>query len=163
MNAIFKRVSVRKFQDKKIEEEKIELLMKAAMAAPSAHNQQPWEYYVVTDENVITQLSECGKYASFAKEAPLVIVPCMIKDTVAPEFARVDVAASVENILLEATELELGGTWCGVEPHEDLIQAVRDVLSIRDTLIPFCLIVVGYPSEQKEQENRYNSNKIHRI
>ena len=163
MNAIFKRVSVRKFQDKKIEEEKIELLMKAAMAAPSAHNQQPWEYYVVTDENTIQQLSKCGKYAGFAAEAPLVIVPCMVKETVAPEFARVDVAASVENILLEATELGLGATWCGVEPHEDLMDAIRNVLSIPDTLIPFCLIVAGYPGEEKQQQNRYEESKIHRI
>ena len=57
MNSIFHRVSIRKFQDKPVEPEKIETLLRAAMAAPSARNQQPWEFYVVTNKDLIQKLS----------------------------------------------------------------------------------------------------------
>ena len=56
MSAIFHRVSIRKYQDKPIEENKIEQMLRAAMAAPSACNQQPWEYYVVTNKEKIQEL-----------------------------------------------------------------------------------------------------------
>ena len=63
MNAIFKRVSIRKFEDRPVEQEKITTLLRAAMAAPSACNQQPWEYYVVTDKEKILALSTASPYA----------------------------------------------------------------------------------------------------
>ena len=76
MNSIFHRISVRKYQDKPVEEEKMEMILKAAMAAPSARNQQPWEFYVVTDKAVIKELSMASPYATCAKDAPVVFVPC---------------------------------------------------------------------------------------
>ena len=68
MNEIFTRVSIRKFEDRHV--------LRAAMQAPSAGNQQPWEFYVVTDKERIKALSEISPYAACAKEAPAVIVPC---------------------------------------------------------------------------------------
>ena len=79
MNAIFKRVSIRKFEDRPVEQEKIITMLRAAMAAPSACNQQPWEYYVVTDKEKILTLSTASPYAMCAKNAPLVFVPCSRK------------------------------------------------------------------------------------
>lgn len=58
MNAIFHRVSIRKYKEQEVEQEKIERMLRAAMAAPSACNQQPWEYYVVTNKNKIEALSK---------------------------------------------------------------------------------------------------------
>ena len=75
MNEIFKRISVRKFEDRPVEQEKIEQILKAAMAAPSAGNQQPWEYYVVRDRETILALSKCSPYSGCAANAPAVIVP----------------------------------------------------------------------------------------
>ena len=67
MNSIFHRISVRKYQNRDVEQEKIELMLKAAMAAPSACNQQPWEFYVVKDKAVIERLSEASPYAGRMK------------------------------------------------------------------------------------------------
>ena len=69
MDSIFHRVSIRKYEAKEVEQEKIERMLKAAMAAPSACNQQPWEFYVVTDKKVIAQLSEASPYAHPAEAA----------------------------------------------------------------------------------------------
>ena len=64
MNTIFTRVSIRKFQDRPVEPEKLEKLLRAAMAAPSAKNHQPWEFYVVKNRDIIERLSEVGSLPS---------------------------------------------------------------------------------------------------
>mgnify|MGYP002703897012 CR=1 FL=1 len=102
MKEIFHRTSIRKYEKKKVEGDKIELLLRAAMAAPSAGNQQPWEFYVVTDRDKLKALSECSPYAGMLKEAPLGIVVCCQKDCRLPDYAQIDCSAAVENLLLEA-------------------------------------------------------------
>jgi nitroreductase len=164
MNSIFHRVSIRKYQEKPVEEEKIELLLKAGMQAPSACNQQPWEFYVVTDKETIQKLSGSTPYAGAAKGAPLVIVPCDRKNgLMAPSLADVDLAICTENILLEADELGLGAVMMAVAPDKERMDAVRRICDIPSRLDPFCLIPVGYPAEGHPQQNRYDTSRIHRI
>lgn len=164
MNAIFKRTSIRKYEEKAVESEKIELLLKAAMAAPSACNQQPWEFYVVRNKEVIEKLSHTSPYTGLCKGAPLVLVPCYRNEGLRCEsFKEIDLSASVENILLEATELGLGAVWMGVAPIEKLITSVKETLEVSDGLSPFCLIAVGYPAEERTQQDRYDVNRVHYV
>lgn len=163
MNSIFHRISVRKYKDTSVEQEKIELMLKAAMAAPSACNQQPWEFYVVTDKNVIGQLAESSPYAKCAKGAPLVFVPCFRSEGIAPEYFNIDMSAAVENLLLEADDLGLGAVWMGISPDETRMKAVRNVLNIPEHLHAFALVPCGYPAEEREQENRYDESRVHYI
>ena len=164
MNSIFHRISIRKYQEKPVEEEKIELLLKAGMQAPSACNQQPWEFYVVTDKETIQKLSGSTPYAGAAKGAPLVMVPCVRKNgLMAPSLGDVDLAICTENILLEADELGLGAVMMAVAPDAERMEAVRRICDIPSRLDPFCLIPVGYPAEGHPQQNRYDTSRIHRI
>ncbi len=164
MNSIFHRVSIRKYQEKPVEEEKIELLLKAGMQAPSACNQQPWEFYVVTDKETIQKLSGSTPYAGAAKGAPLVMVPCVRKNgLMAPSLGDVDLAICTENILLEADELGLGAVMMAVAPDAERMEAVRRICDIPSRLDPFCLIPVGYPAEGHPQQDRYDTSRIHRI
>ena len=163
MNSIFHRISVRKYKDTPVEQEKIEQMLKAAMAAPSACNQQPWEFYVVTDKNVIGQLSESSPYAKCAKGAPLVFVPCYRSEGIAPEYFNIDMSAAVENLMLEADDLGLGAVWMGISPDETRMNAVRNVLNIPEHLHAFALVPCGYPAEEREQENRYDESRVHYI
>ena len=163
MNSIFHRVSIRKYQEKKIEQEKVEQLLRAAMAAPSACNQQPWEFYVVTDKNVIEKLSKTSPYAGCAKDAPLVFVPCYRKDGIAPDYFEIDLSAAVENLLLQADALSLGAVWMGIAPDAGRMNAVREVLDIPQTLEPFALVPCGYPAETRPQENRYDESRVHYV
>ena len=105
MNSIFHRVSIRKFQDKPVEHEKIETLLRAAMAAPSARNQQPWEFYVVTNKDLIQKLSTVSPYAGCAKDAPVLIVSAYREDVICPAYAQIDLSIANENIWLEADAL----------------------------------------------------------
>lgn len=160
MNSIFKRVSVRQFQDREVEKDKIELLLKAAMASPSAKNQQPWRFVVVTDKDKIKELSTCSIYSKFGENAPLIIVVLYDDSNLkAPEFVEIDCAICTENILLEAAELGLGGTMIGVCPDEERMNNVRRVLDL-DNLVPFTYIPIGYPINDKEQEDRYDEEKV---
>jgi nitroreductase len=161
MNAIFSRTSIRKFQKREVENEKIELLLKAAMAAPSAGNQQPWEFYVIKNKDLLEELAKCSPYAGCAKEAPIAIVNCYRKNVWVPEYAEIDLSASTENILLEAVELGLGAVWLGVAPLKDRMQQVKEILEIPDDLQPFAIIPFGYPVNEMKQQDRYDQNRVH--
>lgn len=164
MDSIFHRISTRHYLPTPVEEEKVTKLMKAAMAAPSACNQQPWEFYLVTKPEKIAELGTVTPYALPAGRAPLVIVPCYRNEGLrAPSYAQIDLSACVENILLEADSLGLGTCWMGIAPQEDRMAAVKEMLSIPDTLSVFCLISVGYPEKMRLQEDRYEEDRIHRI
>ena len=165
MNAIFHRVSIRKFDTILVEQEKIDKILRAAMAAPSACNQQPWEYYVVTDKDTISALSKTSPYAGCAANAPVVFVACArkVKGIIAPEYINIDMSASVENLLLEIDTQELGAVWMGIAPDVQRMEAVKSVLGLPDDLYAFALIPCGYPGEWRKQEDRFEEERVHYI
>lgn len=163
MNSIFHRTSIRKYQDRGIEQEKIVRMLRAAMAAPSACNQQPWEYYVVTDRQMIEQLSQSSPYAGCAKAAPVVFVACYRVECTVPEFAQIDLSASVENLLLQADAEGLGAVWMGVAPRKERMEDVAKLLGLPERLKVFAMIACGYPAEEKKQQDRYEESRVHYI
>ena len=164
MNAIFTRVSIRKFEDKEVPNGLIVKILRAAMAAPSAVNQQPWEFYVTTDKEIIGKLSCVTPYATPAKNAPVVIVPCYRTDNLSvPSMAEIDMALATENILLEAEELGLGAVMLGIAPFEDRMKAVGEILKLPKNFRAFTIIPVGWPVNKHAQEDRYEPSKIHVI
>lgn len=163
MKEIFHRTSIRKYKDKPVEEEKIEMMLKAAMAAPSAKNQQPWEFYVVTNKEKLVELSGTSPYAGFVKDAPLVFVACYRTYCDILQYAQIDMSASVENILLEADSLGLGAVWIGIAPIVERMEAVRKVLEIPESLQAFAMISCGYPQKVENQKDRFEKERIHYI
>lgn len=165
MNEIFRRISVREYESRDVEPEKIEQLLRAAMAAPSAGNQQPWEFYVVREPEVIRKLSGCSRYSGCAAGAPVVIVPCLRKKKLHfPELDMVDLSIATEHILLEITSLGLGGVWLAVAPFEDRMKIVEDALQMDTELLrPFALVPVGYPAQDRPQQDRFDERRIHYI
>lgn len=161
MSGIFHRVSIRKYLDKPVEQEKIVTMLRAAMAAPSACNQQPWEYYVVTDKEKIQSLSQTSPYATPVKDAPLVFVACYQDDVIIPHYAQIDMSTSVENLLLQADELGLGAVWIGIAPIVERMENVAKVIELPEHLSAFALISCGYPGEKKSQQNCYEESRVH--
>ena len=161
MNEIFKRRSIRKYQSKEVEEEKIVKILKAAFAAPSARNEQPWEFYVIQDKKMIEELSQISEYCAFAKDAPLIIIPCFKINEERYEFNLIDLSAATENILLEVTALGLGACWCAVSPRNDRVEAVEKIINIKEGLRAFALIPIGYPAEDKEGHDIFDKDRIH--
>lgn len=150
-DAIFTRVSIREFTNEAVSDEQVERLMEAAMAAPSAGNQQPWEFVLTRDPQVKEALAACSPYAHPAGKCDLVIVPCVSGGEKRFEgCVPLDMSACAENILLEAQSLGLGAVWLGIYPEQDRIDAVTEVIGGEEGCIPFALIAVGHPKEMLE-------------
>ena len=164
MNAIFTRTSTRNFQDKPVDQKYIVKLIRAAMSAPSACNQQPWEFYVTTDKNTLARLAESTPYARPIGNAPTAIIPCYYASGLpVPEMALIDMAICTENILLEAEELGLGAVMIGIAPFTERMNAVAEIIGLPDTLKAFTVIPIGYPIKKREPEDRYEPSRIHTI
>lgn len=163
LSSIFKRRSIRKFKDQPVENEKLTLLLQAGMAAPSAMNNQPWEFIVVTDPDQLKKIREgffFGKY-----NAPAAIVVCMNskkqKRASVERFWVQDCSAAVENILIAAVSLGLGTVWLGVYPITKMSRIVSDIFSLPDHVAPLAVIYVGYPDEIKEPRTQYDEGRVH--
>lgn len=160
MNNIFNRTSIRHYLDKPIESEKMTLLLKAAMQAPSANNQQPWAFIIVDDRDLLDELSTISRGAWMLKDVKQAIVVVMTPTDKSPSMRVQDCAAATQNILLEATSLDLGACWIGVYSKEDRMKSVAKLLNIQGA-DPFAIIALGYPKEQKTQTSRFDPTRVH--
>ncbi len=164
MDAIFERSSIRRFDDREVEEEKIEKILRAGMAAPSGGNQQPWEFVVVRDKETINRLSKSSPYAGSAANATVVIVPCFrTKGLLYPELTDMDMSACVENMLVEITAQNLGGVWLSIAPYKERMRNADEILGIGSDIRSFALIPVGYPANSNGHKDRYDEGRIRYI
>ncbi len=160
MNAIFTRTSIRQFENKEVEQEKVEKLLRAAMQAPTAGNQQPWVFYVVKDKDVLEKLSKSSPYAGCAKNAPMAIVVGYKNDVFFPELCEVDCAIACENIWLEADELGLGTVMLAYAPFEDRMKPAEEALNMPEGVHAFAVLPIGYPVKKAAQQDRYDESKV---
>lgn len=162
MNAILNRKSIRKYKDIKIRDEIIEDLLRAAMAAPSAGNEQPWEFIVLRDKEIMKRITEFHPYSTMLLNTDTAIVVCgdVEKERFKGYWVQ-DCSAATENILLAAEEKGLGAVWLGIYPMEERITPLKELLNLPESVIPLSIIPVGYPDEQKKAEDRFNRERIH--
>ncbi len=166
MNAIFTRRSVRNFLEKDVEKEKIDRLLRAAMQAPSAANQQPWEFLVVTGKENLNTLSQCSPYAASLKNAKVGIVVLANQERLMfKDYWQQDLGAATQNILLEAVELELGTVWYGTAPDQERMKYIQNLYNLQENLVPFSVIAVGYPKKEDANSfvDRYDEKRVHYI
>jgi nitroreductase len=162
MKEIFERVSVRRFTAQPVEAEKVARLLEAAMQAPSAGNQQPWEFVVVDDRALLDALSEASPYAGPLKRAPLGIVVLERRhDLRFAEDTPSDLSAATENILLEAVHLGLGACWLGTAPIASRMAHVSKTLGLPESVQPYAMIALGYPGETRPATPRFDEARIH--
>lgn len=165
IEVILNRKSVRKYTESSIEKDKIELILRAGMAAPSACNVQPWDFVVVDDEKVLKELGENNPYAKMLLNCKLAIVVCgNLEKTMEGEgqqFWIQDCSAATQNILLAAESLGIGAVWTAVYPSEDRMKSVSQILSLPNNIIPLNVIPMGYPSENQNPKDKYIENNIH--
>jgi nitroreductase len=162
IKAIMTRRSVRQYRDRVLNRDQITKLLKAAMNAPSACNQQAWQFVVITDRKVMLGITKVHPYAQMLKTAACAIVVCGDPQAeVCPGYWVQDCAAATQNILLAAHALGLGAVWLGVHPQEQRVRDVRKLLGIPKAVVPLCIVSVGYPAKKTKPARRYSQRKVH--
>jgi nitroreductase len=162
LDAILTRRSIRKYKKDPVDEQAITTLLAAAMSAPSANNQQPWRFVVITDRKTLDALTTVHPYADALKQAPLAVLICGDTERLPSEgFWEQDCAAATENLLVAATALGLGTVWLGCHPRVDRVTGIQRLLGIPKTVVPLSLVAVGVANEKKPKADRYDQRKIH--
>lgn len=166
LDVIRQRRSIRTFLKKDIEKEKLNEILKAAMFSPTARDSRLWEFIIVRDDGTKKLLSRATPYASFAKDAPVVIAIC--HDASKGRRFKEDCSICAENIYLEATNQGLGTCFVqiaeGTEADEgDPENFVKRSLGIPENYRVQCLMPIGYPIKQLEphKDDEFNERKIH--
>jgi nitroreductase len=161
MEAIYKRRSIRRFEEKPVDINLIKEIIRAGMNAPSAGNEQPWHFIVVDDREILEKIPTFHPHSRMLYEAPAAIVVCAdVLNVKYPEYWPQDCSAATQNILLAIADLDLGGVWLGVYPREDRVKRLQVLFEMPDHIIPFSIIALGYPAEQKPPKNIFEPHRI---
>ena len=159
--AIMTRRSIRAYTAQPVPNDAIKELLAAAMNAPSASNQQPWQFIVVTERRQLDALTTVLPYGQMLKGAPLAIAICGDMQLQEEEYWIQDCSAATQNLLLAAHAKGLGAVWLGVYPRSERVAGICKVLNLPAYVIPLCIVSVGYPLEPLPQVRRYNEARIH--
>ena len=158
MENILSRKSVRSYTDRKLTDGQIETLLRAAMAAPSGRNLQPWSFVVLTDPTEYDTIFEGNFNLDKFKQAAAVIVLCAEQTG---NTWRDDLAAATENLLLAAESMGLGAVWTASYPYEDRYLPPKKALGLPDTVIPYSIVPVGYPAGDEQPKDKWDPDRIH--
>ena len=164
IETIMTRTSIRSYTDHTVSADTVEMLLRAGMAAPTAVNAQPWHFVVINERAKLDELAGTNRHGDMLRQAPLAIVVCgnMEKAMQGPgqAFWIQDCSAATENILLAAHALGLGAVWTGCYPMEERVAAVSEVLGLPETIVPLCVIVMGYPNENPQPKDKWKPENV---
>ena len=161
---IMTRSSVRQYTNQPISDDTVKILLKAAMAAPTAVNSQPWTFVVLKDMDKRQKLAEALPNAGDKLTSSAVnIIVCgntqkMLERE--PSYWIQDCSAATENLLLAANALGLGAVWCGIYPSEERVRTLSETVGLDSNLIPLCIIPVGHPSGEPQIKDKWKEENI---
>ena len=163
LDTIHARRSIRKFTGEEVGEAEVDEILDAAMAAPSAGNQQPWHFVVIRDRSLLNAVPGFHPHARMAEQAPVAVLVCGDPTLEKHQGYWVqDCAAATENLLLAVTAKGLGAVWCGVHPRPEREEGFRKLLGVPPHVVPFAFVPIGRPGEEKPPASRYNPERVHR-
>lgn len=163
MKAIFTRRSIRKYKPGLITDRTVRRLLEAAMAAPSAGDERPWQFVVLRDRAVLDAVPAIHSNAQMAREAAIAVVVCGdLKKEKYKGYWVQDCAAATENLLLAVADAGLGAVWCGIYLLEERVRAFRKLLRAPAHIVPFAIVPIGRPAEKKSPAKRYDPSCVHK-
>lgn len=161
LEAIHTRRSIRAYDGSPVSPEQLEVLLRAAMAAPSAGNAQPWRFVTVTDRAILDRIPAIHPYAAMTRSAPCAVL--VLGDTSLekyPGYWVLDCAAAIQNMLLAARATGLGAVWTGVYPTPERVAAFSRLFALPGHVIPHSLVVVGHPAQTPAPVDRFNPSRV---
>ncbi|WP_067142786.1 nitroreductase family protein [Oceanivirga salmonicida] len=161
MKEIFERRSIRTFSKTSVDENIIKELLRAAIAAPSAHKKEPRVFYVIQNSEILKQFFEKHPYGKAFETAPLAILVCADKEKDSNmTFLIQDCAASLQNIALMATHYNMGSVWMGVLDNDNAEQITREIIDLPKNHIPISIMAIGYKDEERRPHMSYKEEMV---
>ena len=162
IHAVMGRRSIRRYTRMEVPDDTVNQLLQAAMSAPSAGNEQPWQFIVIRQRGILDAIPSIHPYSHMLKEAALAIAVCGdLKLEVYKGFWVQDCSAATQNILIAAHGLGLGAVWLGFYPLEERVAGLKRLLSLPEHIIPLSMVSIGWPAEQKPPGTRYRQERVH--
>ena len=161
--AIHGRRSIRSYTDRPVAEDVIRDILAAAMAAPSAGNQQPWQFVVIDDRETLNAIPKYHEHASMLRQAPVAIAICGDERLEKYRgFWVQDCSAAVQNLLLAAHAKGLGAVWLGIHPIGERVVKTQELLGLPKEVIPLAVVALGYPAEKPGPVDRFDASRVHK-
>jgi nitroreductase len=162
IKAILTRRSIRKYKNKEIPRDISDKILKAAMYAPSAFNNQPWQYIVTDKREIIDEEQKIIPHAEMLQQAVLTILICGDKNLEQNiDLIVLNCAAATQNALLAAHDLGLGAVWISAYPVKENMNGLKNLFKLPENIIPISILSIGYPDEEVTSEERYKPERIH--
>lgn len=162
---IMTRSSVRSYSQEEVTDAQIDTMLRAAMAAPSAVNKQPWQFIVIREREMLDSLAAEFPNMSMLRKAPLAIITCgdmsLALKGEENTFWIQDVSAATENLLLAAHGMGLGAVWCGIYPVMERVGKMSEMLNIPKDIIPMAAVAIGHPDGAPNIKDKWKPEKIH--
>ena len=161
LEELWTRQSIRRYEDKAVEDEKLEELLRAAMHAPTARNTQSWRFIIIRNRKALDEMTKLQPYTGMMKTAPCAIIVSGDRAiTKKDAFIYCDCSAAIMNMLLSAADLDLGTCWCAIAPDEGRIKAFRSAFDLPEEWLPVAVVAVGYAAEHKEMKDIFKPERI---
>lgn len=175
MANILARKSVRSYTSDTIPAEVMQNLLRAAMAAPSGRNIQPWSFVVITDKSRLEEIFADNRNMPMFEQAAALVVVCADTTVCRPpqdnpdaapvqqenRIWRDDMGAVTQNLLLAAEAYGLGACWTACYPYLDRMIPVKNSLNLPPTVVPYAVVPIGYPAGDEQPKDKWDPTRIH--
>ena len=164
MKAIMTRKTVREYDSaKKIEADKVEMIVRAGMNAPSAMNQRAWKFLTMTDHEAISGLTKIKERWRMLHEATLAVglfVDKNISGDMEDSLLIVSASLAAENMILAAHNEGIESCYIGIDEGEDYYGALMEHLHVPAGLKMIGILAMGYPKTEPEMpDDRFEDQK----
>ena len=160
--AILNRRSIRKYSDKAMPDGALDKLLKSAMYAPSAMNNQAWQFVVINQRKKLDEILKVISHAEMLKSARAAVLICGDLDLEKNiDYVQQNCSAATQNLMLCAHGLGLGSCWIGVYPVKEIISGLQDLFKLPEHIVSISLVSLGYPAENPIAEDRFKTEKVH--
>jgi nitroreductase len=162
LDLILSRRSIRRYHAREVVDEDIEYILAAGDAAPCAMGRRSWHFIVIRDRSVLDSIPDFHPYSKMVLEAPVAVLICADTGIEKKEGYWVqNCSAATENVMLGARSRELGSVWLGIYPRNERMSGLRKLIEMPEHIIPFSLVVIGHPAEEKEPYTGYDPDRVH--
>ena len=164
IEAILQRKSVRSYTGEDVTDEQVQIVLKAAMAAPTTVGSNDYVFLVLRKRENIAKIQKFKPAnAEMLEKVPVVILVCGDRKAAykfPDPYWALDCSAATENILLAATDLGLGSLWLGIYPNKERTLAVQEAFSLPQDIIPLCGVAIGHCADTKKTPDRFDPKKV---